>query len=218
MPNARCFTRWHYSPLRRQPIKRMRTKRKLPPSLSRCSKNIRSIPAFRIISFTHATIPKWQRAVWRQRAGIPKSRRPRHTRCTCPRTSTRAWGCGMNQSLPIWRHKRRRARKAIKARSCTRWIISFMPTCNSGAMPTLPASWMNCAQPQGSTGAISKLDTQPAQCRRATRSSAVSGTRRRNSSHSIGRFRKSWRSRFGRGASPLRATQNWTPPGRRSKN
>ena len=65
-------------------------------------------------------------------SAMPRSRRPRPTRSTCPPTSSRAWATGRSRSAPTPPRARSEGGQGIHTTSCMPWTTWSMPICSSG--------------------------------------------------------------------------------------
>ena len=109
-------------------------------------------------------------------------------RCTCPRTSSRAWVSGRIRSHRTSRRPKRAdasSRSAIRARPrstrCTRSTISNMRTCRPATTPQRWVCGRKLRAQRHSTRRVFRRATRSRRSRRVLRWSATTGKPRRNS-------------------------------------
>ena len=146
-PSAtRPTTRRRSSPRSTSPGRRRRPTRptprtsRRPPSSRTNSGNIPTIPAWRTTSSTATTRRPSPTRGSPPRAVMRASRRPPRTRCTCLRTSSRAWALGRSpppRTSARWKWPRRATSRTRPITRMTTWCTR---TCSSPAMPRRAAA------------------------------------------------------------------------------
>jgi hypothetical protein len=101
--------------------------------LDRASRNTRES---RTTSFMLTTMRNWHQKASRRRRPIPRLHLQRPMRCTCHRIYSRDSAYGKTPSLRTLRQGKRHTSRATREKSCTPWIIWYMPICRVDATKT----------------------------------------------------------------------------------
>ena len=148
------------------------------------------------------------------RAAMPPSLPMRHTRCTCRRTSSRAWARGRNRWPPTCVPPRWRGPPAIGPRPTTRATMPFTRTCSSGATTRRGSRWKRRCAFRAATRRHRHSPMPRPRCPRAWPWSAATGRLPHSSSPSRARCRSPKPSHTSLARSARREAAMWPRPRR----
>ena len=153
-----------------------------------------------------------------RRSAMPRSLRLRRTPCTCPRTSSRAWGTGRSRSPPTPPRRVPRRPATSRTTSCTRWTTWSMPTCNSPrtARPGPPSTRWPQSRATTPTSGRGRLPSRPV--KPATWSNAATGPAPPDCARRRAGLPTSTPSRASLARWARRAPATRPPPGRTSRS